>query len=133
MLFEDAVLHAHHVHHYPVRSIRPCVTATSLRQTNNPMASDKYPKHKALNPFFDVVMKGLKGSVDGEHYYDAIAEDPQFEFLHRFPGWTVSVRATHLSEEWNLCWSVGMNGDPLIREWYIGHYRFADSREGRRS
>jgi len=52
------------------------------------MATDKYPKHKALNPFFDVVMKGLKGLVDGEHYYDAIAEDAQFDFLYRFPGWT---------------------------------------------
>jgi hypothetical protein len=41
----------------------------------------KYPEHKALNPFFDVVMKGLKGLVDGEHYYDAIAEDAQFEYV----------------------------------------------------
>jgi len=28
---------------------------------------DKYPEHKAPNPFFDVVMKGLNGLVDGEH------------------------------------------------------------------
>ena len=40
------------------------------------MATDKYPKHKALNPFFDVVMKGLEGVVEGEHYYDAIARMP---------------------------------------------------------
>lgn len=53
----------------------------------NPVATDKYPEHKALNPFFDVVMKGLKGLVDGEHYYDTISEDAQFEFLYRFPGW----------------------------------------------
>lgn len=33
------------------------------------------------------VMKGLKGLVDGEHYYGAIAEDAQFEFLYRFSGW----------------------------------------------
>ena len=51
------------------------------------MATDKYPEHRALNPFFDVVMKGLRGLVDGEHYYDAIADDAQFEFLYRFPGW----------------------------------------------
>src|SRR5258708_13035725 len=50
------------------------------------MATDKYPEHKVLNPFFDVVMKGLNGLVDGEHYYDAIAENAQFEFLYRFPG-----------------------------------------------
>jgi hypothetical protein len=37
------------------------------------MAADRYSGHKALNAFFDVVMKGLAGLVDGEHYYDAIA------------------------------------------------------------
>jgi uncharacterized protein len=56
------------------------------------MATDKYPEHKALKPFFDVVMKGLNGLVNGEHYYDAIAEDAQFEFLYRFPGWAEVIR-----------------------------------------
>ena len=56
------------------------------------MATDKYPEHKALNPFFDVVMKGLKGLVDGEHYNDTISEDAQFEFLYRFPGWPDVIR-----------------------------------------
>ena len=39
------------------------------------MATDRYREHKALNPFFDVVMKGLKGFVEGEHCHDAIADD----------------------------------------------------------
>jgi ketosteroid isomerase-like protein len=56
------------------------------------MATDRYREHKALNPFFDVVMKGLKGLVEGEHYYDAIADDAQFEFLYRFPGWPEVIR-----------------------------------------
>ena len=56
------------------------------------MATDKYQKHKALKPFFDVVMRGLNGLVDGEHYYDAIVEDAQFEFLYRFPGWAKVIR-----------------------------------------
>jgi ketosteroid isomerase-like protein len=56
------------------------------------MATDKYPEHKALNPFFDVVMKGLKGLVDGEHYYDTISEEAQFECLYRFPGWPEVIR-----------------------------------------
>jgi len=43
------------------------------------MATDRYREHKALNPFFDVVMKGLKGFVEGEHCHDAIADDAQFE------------------------------------------------------
>jgi uncharacterized protein len=56
------------------------------------MATDRYREHKALNPFFNVVMKGLKGLVEGEHYYDAIADDAQFEFLYRFSGWPGVIR-----------------------------------------
>jgi ketosteroid isomerase-like protein len=60
---------------------------SSYATNGKSMATDKYPEHKALNPFFDVVMKRLNGLVDGEHYYDAIAENAQFEFLYCFPGW----------------------------------------------
>jgi hypothetical protein len=38
------------------------------------MGTDRYREHKALSPFFDVVMKGLKGLVESEHYYDATAQ-----------------------------------------------------------
>jgi ketosteroid isomerase-like protein len=55
------------------------------------MPKDKYPGHEALNPFFAVVMKGLKGLVDGDHYYDTLAEDAEFEFLYRFPGWPEKI------------------------------------------
>jgi ketosteroid isomerase-like protein len=51
------------------------------------MTETGYPGHEALNPFFEVVMKGLKPFVDGAHYYDTLAEDVVFEFLYRFPGW----------------------------------------------
>ena len=55
------------------------------------MPEAKYPKHEALNPFFEVVMKGLKGFVDGDHYFDTIADDAEFEFLYRFPGWPEKI------------------------------------------
>jgi hypothetical protein len=31
-------------------------------------------------------MKGLSGVVDGDHYFDTVAEDAMFEFLYEFPG-----------------------------------------------
>jgi ketosteroid isomerase-like protein len=37
-------------------------------------------------------MRGLQGLVDGEHYFDAIADDARFEFLYRFPGWPEEIR-----------------------------------------
>ena len=48
--------------------------------------SERWPTHQArvihetedvafsaLDPFFDVVQRGLSGLVDGEHYFDTIA------------------------------------------------------------
>lgn len=37
-------------------------------------------------PFFAIVMEGLKGDVDGTHFWDAVAEDAVFEFIYTYPG-----------------------------------------------
>jgi ketosteroid isomerase-like protein len=47
------------------------------------MPKSDYTAFFALDPFFDVVMK----FVDGEHYFDTVADDVLFEFLYEFPGW----------------------------------------------
>jgi ketosteroid isomerase-like protein len=52
----------------------------------------KYAGHQALDPFFEVIQKGLEGLVQGEHLFDAIAEDALFEFLYEFPGWPRIIR-----------------------------------------
>jgi len=51
------------------------------------MHTSKYDKFKALDPFFDIVLKGLDGLVDGNHFWDAVADDAVFEFRYHFPGW----------------------------------------------
>jgi ketosteroid isomerase-like protein len=56
------------------------------------MPNSKYPSHEALNPFFEVVMKGLSGLVDGEHYFDTFADDAVFESRYHFPGWPLIIR-----------------------------------------
>ena len=56
------------------------------------MPKAKYAASAALNPFFDVVQKGLSGLVDGEHYFDTVAEDAVFEFLYEFPGWPRTIK-----------------------------------------
>jgi uncharacterized protein len=50
-----------------------------------------YKDFKALNPFFEVVLRGLSGLVDGEHYFDTFAEDAIFESRYHFPGWPVRI------------------------------------------
>ena len=51
--------------------------------------------HPAFNtnaqPFYDIIMEGLKGEVDGPHFWDAVAEDAVFEFLYRFPGFPQKI------------------------------------------
>jgi ketosteroid isomerase-like protein len=51
------------------------------------MTDTKYAAFTALNPFFDIVKQGLEGLVDGDHYFDTIADDAVFEFKYIFPGW----------------------------------------------
>jgi uncharacterized protein len=46
----------------------------------------------ALNPFFKIVLRGLRGLVDGEHYFDTFADDAIFESRYHFPGWLVTIR-----------------------------------------
>ena len=46
----------------------------------------------ALDPFFAIVQQGLAGLVDGDHYFDTIADDAEFEFRYHFPGWPQTIR-----------------------------------------
>jgi hypothetical protein len=55
------------------------------------MTDPKYKAFTALDPFFDIVQQGLAGQVDGEHYFDTIAENAVFEFRYIFPGWPQKV------------------------------------------
>jgi hypothetical protein len=56
------------------------------------MPNPGYAAFNALDPFFEVIQKGLSGFVDGEHYFDTIAKDALFEFRYHFPGWPHEVR-----------------------------------------
>jgi ketosteroid isomerase-like protein len=55
------------------------------------MTSSKYAAFVALDPFFDVVMQGLAGAVDGDHYFDAIADNAVFEYRYIFPGFPSKI------------------------------------------
>ena len=56
------------------------------------MQKAEYAVFEALNPFFEIIQKGLSGLVDGEHYFDTIADDAFFEFRYNFPGWPLTIR-----------------------------------------
>ena len=56
------------------------------------MPRTDYSAFHALDPFFAVVMEGLSKFVDGEHYFDTLADDVLFEFRYDFPGWPRETR-----------------------------------------
>lgn len=56
------------------------------------MPRNEYEAFQALDPFFAVVMNGLRGLVDGEHYFDTFADDAVFESRYHFPGWPLTIR-----------------------------------------
>jgi ketosteroid isomerase-like protein len=56
------------------------------------MTKGQYDVFEALNPFFGIVQTGLRGLVDGKHYFDMFAEDALFESRYHFPGWPPMIR-----------------------------------------
>jgi uncharacterized protein len=56
------------------------------------MTQSKYASFSALDPFFEIVVEGLAGRVDGEHFFDTIADDAVFDFRYEFPGWPRTIR-----------------------------------------
>ena len=60
--------------------------------------------HPAFNknavPFFNIIMEGLKGEVDGEHFWDAVAENAVFEFLYNFPGFANKIEGRKAYMDW---------------------------------
>ncbi|RAG80955.1 hypothetical protein DN069_35140 [Streptacidiphilus pinicola] len=49
--------------------------------------SDDTPLVGADSPFFRIIQRGLDGLVDGEDYYDLLADDVVFEFVITVPGY----------------------------------------------
>ncbi len=51
------------------------------------MLSPKYAAYRGADPYFDLVRGALGDLVDGEHFFDIVAGDVDYEVLYDFPGW----------------------------------------------
>ena len=56
------------------------------------MKNTSYAAFDALNPFFEIVLTGLRDLVDGEHFFNTFADDAIFESRYNFPGWPATIR-----------------------------------------
>jgi len=56
------------------------------------MMNKKYAVYKPVKPYFDLVRGALDDLVDGEHFFDVVANDIEYEVLYEFPGWPRLIR-----------------------------------------
>jgi len=70
---------------------------------------------KGAEPFYSIIMKGLKGEVDGEHFWDAVAEDAVFEFSYHFPEFPNKINGREKYMEWFGGYSMELkSADSLV-------------------
>ncbi|MGO9856008.1 MAG: nuclear transport factor 2 family protein [Acidimicrobiales bacterium] len=50
-------------------------------------AIDNLNDFHGLAPFFRIIEEGLKGVVDGDHFFDLLADDVLFEYVITVPGY----------------------------------------------
>ena len=51
------------------------------------MPSPKYAAYESADPYFDLVRGTLGDLVDGEHFFDIVADDIVYDVLYDLPGW----------------------------------------------
>ena len=56
------------------------------------MPNPKYAAYAAADPYFDLVRGALGDLVDGEHFFDIVADDVVYEVLYDFPGWPRTIQ-----------------------------------------
>jgi len=64
------------------------------------MSDPAYAAYEASQPYFNLVRRALGDLVDGEHFFDVVADEVIYEVLYDFPGWprVVSGRADLMAQ-----------------------------------
>lgn len=71
--------------------------------------------NKNAEPFYRIIMEGLKGEVDGEHFWDAVAENAIFEFLYNIPGFTNKIEGRKAYMDWFGDYSIKLHSADHLR------------------
>jgi ketosteroid isomerase-like protein len=87
------------------------------RHGESGMRNPKYAAYAAAAPYFDLVRGALKDLVDGEHFFDIVADDVVYEVLYDIPGWprTIQGRADLMTQFRGYCDNIKLHAaDRLI-------------------
>lgn len=80
---------------------QPMVIIRVMEKGKENQVPSKHPGfNKNAEPFFAIVMEGLKGEVDGAHFWDAVAEEATFEFCYNIPGFTNRIEGRKAYMDW---------------------------------
>ncbi|WP_424245853.1 ketosteroid isomerase-like protein [Elusimicrobium posterum] len=70
---------------------------------------------KGTEPFFKIVMEGLRGEVDGNYFWDTVAENAVFEFMYNFPGFTNKFQGRKAYMDWFKSYSNELHSADNLR------------------
>lgn len=81
------------------------------------MRNPKYAAYKAADPYFNLVGRALGDLVDGEHFFDMVADSAIYEVLYVITGWprVVQGRADLMAQFKGYCDNVELqSADKLV-------------------
>jgi len=81
------------------------------------MSSPRYDAYKAAKPYFDLVRAALDDLVNGEHFFDIVADNIVYEVLYDVAGWPriVQGRADLMAQFRGYCDNIELqSADKLI-------------------
>jgi uncharacterized protein len=81
------------------------------------MLKPKYAAYKPAEPYFNLVRRALGDLVEGEHFFDIVAEDIVYEVLYEIAGWprVIQGRPDLMAQFRGYCENVELqSADKLI-------------------
>ena len=81
------------------------------------MPNRKYSAYEAANPYFELVRGAIGDLVEGEHFFDIVAENVVYEVLYDVAGWPriIQGRADLMSQFRGYCDNMALqSADKLI-------------------
>lgn len=84
------------------------------------MTNSQLKHQENAAPFFDIVMEGLRGEVDGATFWEAVADDAVFDFLYHFPGFTTRFEGREAYRQWFEGYGTKLHAADNLRVYKAG-------------
>jgi uncharacterized protein len=69
-------------------------------------------------PFYRIVRDGLGDAVDGEHFWDTVAQDAVFEFRYSFPGFPTRIEGREAYMTWFSGYEIELQSADDLRVYW---------------